>query len=633
MNKRIKVVSLLMLVGCLISCSNNQNKPDSGEGQQSYENRVQTTDFTILDLTSGITSPNDPRYFDDSKTIDYYRKKEQIRMYYLDRIDDVYYLNLDTFAKVFKDDLSEGIASNVIEEHGIATWTLTKGDKQVYKLAVDGNKKTISVDSEMEEELVKPIYVGKTGVNDYAQVTIDYVPGHENKTRVFNFAKYNFDIFKVDDTYCYPFALLAAETSKIMDRSFLFLSAYKELVKYGIKSQLTDTSFNMDGKEVAADTYIRGAFNQLYKSPEDETVNVAPKTLSVFNKKLFYFIMDNYYGLAKEKGIKSMTDYFENFEGTNSFEAVNGIERGTAYNRAVQMLNDLHTSYEYSSYFSESSGTQGAGFYSQTLYKDRMALQLYLSSLRSAAIDKYNKSRGLSVDDEVTFKNVRYSEDNKYAYFSFDAFETFNYYGDGAVPENKLLEDSFYLFVKNLNEIKAKGVKKIIIDDSCNGGGYVTIMGKLLALLSKDNKSEMFLRDDATDAIQKITTRVDSNRDGVYDANDCFGADDITFYIVTSKFSFSCGNAFPFYAQINGLAKIIGQSSGGGECCVFGFNFPSGQGLGYSSPYHLGYYNTTNNRYYGDEAGATPTYSVDSSWYELFDVDVLGQRIDLAENH
>lgn len=112
-----------------------------------------------------------------------------------------------------------------------------------------------------------------------------------------------------------------------------------------------------------------------------------------------------------------------------------------------------------------------------------------------------------------------------------------------------------------------------------------------------------------------------------------FGADDVTFYIITSKFSFSCGNAFPFYARANGLAKIIGQSSGGGECCVFGFNFPSGQGLGYSSPYHLGYYNTNDNKYYGDEAGAATTYSVDSSWYELFDVDVFGQRIDLAENN
>ncbi|MBQ6450633.1 MAG: hypothetical protein IJJ29_01770 [Solobacterium sp.] len=42
-------------------------------------------------------------------------------------------------------------------------------------------------------------------------------------------------------------------------------------------------------------------------------------------------------------------------------------------------------------------------------------------------------------------------------------------------------------------------------------------------------------------------------------------------YIFTSSTSYSCANALPYYAQKDGLAKIIGAASGGGDCVVFSF--------------------------------------------------------------
>lgn len=628
MKKSIKTISLLLLVGFLVGCSkNNQNSSHSSE-EQGYKDRIKIMDFSILDVTSGITNSNDPRYFEDAKPIDYYRKPDKVRMYYLDEINDVYYITLDNFAKVFKDDLLDGITSTNTETNGVATWTLTENNNELFKMSVDAHKKTISIDSAMEPSLVKPIYNGRIGVNDYCQMTSEFVPGYENKTRVFNFAKYNFDIFKVGDKYCYPFALLNAETSKIIERSFLYLSAYKELLKYGMKDQLFQTTFMVDNRETHVADYALNAFKQQYALPDDESVRVELEALRAFNKKLVYYVMDNSYGLAKEKGIKSMSDYFENFDYSALFESENSVKRGSAYFKAFQMLNDLHSNYEYSHYFSESADGDGSSIYSQTLYQDRIALKLYLTSARNDAIKKYNEARGT----DVTPGEMRYSQDNKYGYFSFDEFNTFNYFGEGDVPEDTLIADAFYLFVKNLNEAKAKGTKRIIIDDSCNGGGYVTLMGKLLALMSKDNKSEMFLRDDVSGAIEKYTTRVDSNKDGVYDVNDCFGNDFEQFYIVTSKFSFSCGNAYPFYAQKNGLAKIVGESTGGGECCVFGYTLPTGQGLTYSSPYHIGYYDAAKNKYEGDEKGARPNYTISDAFYEIYDVDKVAQIIELIDN-
>ena len=631
MKKGLRILSVLFLVGCMSGCATNnqekQSNPSSSEGKN-YDGRIKTMDFSVIDLTNCVAHSNDPRYISDqdSKPVDAYKRQEKVRMYYLDQIDDVYYITLDSFANIFKSELLDGITSSNTESNGVATWTLSKDNKEIYKLTMDANKKTMSVDSKMEDNYVKPINYGKTGVYDYMNQTVEYVAGHENKTRVFNLAKYDFDMFKVDDKYCFPFALLNAETSKVIERSFVYLSNNQELIEYGNSNQIADTNFLIDGKDVLASVYIQGAFSRQYKSEADSSFNVAPQSLSVFNKKLFYFIMDNYYGIAKEKGIKSMSEYFETFQESDLFLSENGAIRGSAYFKAIQMLNDLHTGYTYSSYFSEFP-ISGSSSYGQTFSNNRTELQLLLTAMRNDAIKKYNEANG--TDLEAT--DVRYSTDGKYAYFSFDGFNTYNYFGEEeSVPENVRLADSFYLFVKNLNEAKAKGAKRVIIDDSVNGGGYVDIMGKLLALMSKDNKSEMFIKDDVNGSIQKMTTRVDSNRDGNFDNADCFG-NDFTFYIVTSNYSYSCGNAYPFYANANGLAKIIGQKSGGGECCVFGYTFPTGQGLSYSSPYHLGYYNPENNTFYGDEAGAPPRYAVGGSFYDMYDVDSLQKTIDVMD--
>ena len=632
-------IHLLFLLTCLASCSGNNpiseatsapvsepapsSEPILSSEVNPYQGRIKSVDMTILDLTGCIASANDPRYFDEPKPLDFYRRKEKLKLHYLDQIDDVYFISLDSYASIFQNELAEGLTSTCVEEDGVATWTLSKGGKETYKLSLDAKKQTMSVLGGIDESFVKPIYAGKTGLSDYCQSSEEYLEKYPNKIRTYSFAKYGFDFFEVDGKYRYPFALLAAETSKAIDRSFLYLSAYQEIIEYGVKEQLDEATFQIDGREVRADSYYSDAFVRQYRASAEDATRVAPATLTAFNKKLFYFIMDNYYGLAKERNIKSMSDYFENFAESEAFLSTDGRIRGSAYAKAISMLNDLHTSYSYSSIPFSEMPMAGAAVYSQTLNNERSSLSTILTCLREEEIQKYNAAHNLSLSAD----DLRYSSDGKYAYFSFDGFNTYNYYGEGEVPEDKRLADTYYLFVKNLSEAKAKGAKNVIIDISTNGGGYVGIMGKLLALMSKNNHSEMFLRADDTGSIQKIVTSVDSNRDGVYDANDCFG-NDLTFYLVTSNYSFSCGNAFPFYAQQYGFAKTIGLKSGGGECCVFSYSLPTGQGLTYSSPYHLGYYDAEHDTYKGDEAGAYPNLSLTNAFYHIYDVNAVGEHID-----
>ena len=627
--KRNKTAFFLSVVGilCLSSCNKNKQnedkkEPDTQQEENKYKDRIKSEDFTILDISNTLINTDDPRYYEDSKSIDTYIK-DKVKLYYLDKMDDVYFVTLDEFAKVFKDDLNDGITSSNVEENGVATWTLKKDGKDFYKMSVDASKQTISVDSGIEDAILKPVYNGKNGVNAQAQLVTEFVAGHPNTTRVYSFAKYNFDFFEVDGKYAYPFSLLFAETSKVMERNFFFISGKKQLLKFNDYEQLLNNNFKIGESEINIEWYVKDAIKALYPGKTESDVAMMPETLRIFNKKLFYYIMDNSYGIAKEKRIKSMSDYFELFKESELFLSEDGAVRGSAYNKALHMLNDQHTGYGTSKLFPESF-KDGEALYSQTINADRTDLQGLLTGLREDAIARYNAAHSTDVGPF----EVRYSSDNKFAYFSFDNFLSYSYFGEGAIPEDRLIEDAFFLFVKRLTEAKAAGVKNVIIDDSLNGGGYVNIMGKLLALMSKNNKSEMFLRCDDNGSIEKYTTRVDINNDGQYEDNECFG-NDFKFYVVTSNYSYSCGNAFPFYASMNGLAKIVGQKSGGGECCVFGYTFTSGQSMRYSSPYHLGYYSPENDTYTGDEKGAPVNITLSNTFYDMYDVDKVAERINI----
>ena len=587
--------------------------------------RVSYVDMDILDLTDAAVSEDDPRYRREIKRPSDYHREDKLRMYYLDEIDDIYYVSLESFASIFEDDIVNGLRSSCTEENGISTWTLKRGIKIVYQIVLDPFEKTMSVDGlDMNTYIINSINTGNSGLGRYCSTSTSFVEGHENTTRVYSFGDYGFETFEANGHYCYPFALLSAELSRACDRSFLFLSATQEIIEYGAKEQISLTKFkNPDDTEISAEQYIQNAYDSLYGSGLPGEYPVEPYSLREFNMNLFYFIMDNYYGISDEKGIKSMRSYFEAFEDSDAFLSENGTNRGNAYFKLIQMLNDLHTAYTYSPYFGEFGDSEG--IYSQTLYRIRMDLVTFLKDLRQSAIDDYNDSHNTNFDET----NVRYSSDGRYGYFSFDSFSTYHTFNDWFIPENVLNQDTFNLFVKNLNECKQNGVERVIIDDSCNSGGYVINMLKLLGLLSKNNDSTVYIQGGDNNSIQKIDIKVDSNKDGYYDETDSFG-NDFEFYIVTSNFSYSCGNAFPFCAASTNYAKTIGQKSGGGECCVYGFNFPSGQGLKYSSPFHLGFYGN-DDTFRGAEVGTFTQFDIGNGFHDFYNVDTLAAHIEEVE--
>ena len=648
MKRTLKVLSLASIIVGLAACSGQgsssasslvpsssaesssaSTQPSSSSSSADpYKGRIKTAELSVVDLVDAPYRGDDPLYYEDPKSVEDYYREEKLKMYYLDELDSVYYIDVASFGKLLEAELAEGYSAYSEDKGATASWTVKKGDELVFRLAMDANEQTLSIDGELDSNFLKSARNGVNGEADRAQIVNEYLPGHENVTKVYPYGKFGFDVFQVDGKYQYPFGLLDLGLNLTVGRKFIFNTPKMELIETESSEQYKLAYLAQpDGTSISPEQYVIDCHQEAYQDKENPDIIRQPHGLTVFNKKLFLFLMDNLYGMAGQKRIRSMSDYLEGFETSDLYLSDDGPTRFNAYLRSVDMLNDLHSSIHPSTHFGDIGMTDG--HYEQTFHKDRNQLYSYLEAERVAAWKKYNEEHGTKVKQ----RDMLYSKDGRYGYFSFDSFETYSDFPEEGqpIPEATLLMDTFYYFVRNLEEAKAKGVKKIVIDDTLNGGGYVGIMGKLLALMSKDNKSEVFLRSDDNEAILRTTTRVDANNDGKYDLDDCYG-NDFKFYIITSNYSFSCGNAFPFYAQQYELATIMGARSGGGECCVFEYTFGSGMNMRYSSPYHVGIYNEKQDKFYGNEHGADPLYVVAKDGFtQYYDVDAVAAYIDAQE--
>ena len=134
--------------------------------------------------------------------------------------------------------------------------------------------------------------------------------------------------------------------------------------------------------------------------------------------------------------------------------------------------------------------------------------------------------------------------------------------------KDDLDSSSFGLFYYAFEKIKANGnVKNVVIDLSNNGGGSAAALVSTLGFLSKDGEVRISYRDLLNRNYREENYHVDTNLDGRFDDQDGYGGQ-YKFYVLTNGTSYSCANAFPYFAQQQKLAKVIGEKPGGGDCVV-----------------------------------------------------------------
>ena len=217
----------------------------------------------------------------------------------------------------------------------------------------------------------------------------------------------------------------------------------------------------------------------------------------------------------------------------------------------------------------------GANYYSYTPLVDGWYDRMYDGSELSDIALGYMDSVYDVFDFTYKLNNVRYEEYKKYENEIAKEFESGAYlivHGKTAV----FVFDSFdidtpYELKECLDYAAECGVETIILDDSCNGGGYVAAYQYIMTLITNatyhTNECVTSSINPLTGSILESVTVLDLNLDGVFDDADRDFMYDFDFAILTSHGAYSCGNELPVFSGALGV-MILGETSGGGSCNV-----------------------------------------------------------------
>ena len=531
------------------------------------------------------------------------------------------YFSLEQYASLYKPYFADDVKSEVENDTMSSTWTIYRGEELYFYAVISPLTKTIMMGGSISNVLSSDSNPADYSViNKHTKFDYSYEHIGDANYATYSFSGYAFKSFTKNNRRYYPLGLL--------DNAFSDSSTIYHFYNYKNIYATWDV-------ENYSKTFKTGGSFDSETSVDKEMENVTqgqtiPSYLLDYNLSCFLFVLDNFYGLKSYYNIRSMKNYLSQYLFYDDMRSKDGAKRGYAYSSCLAIFDDHHTG------LVSVNNAWGEGE-TKAIGGDRVIKRQYqdqeLTNLRKETF--------------LNDKKYTVSSDHKTALFYFDSFdlgtseEVFNL--DGSVKLTAGEHDSFYNVLEHLQMFKVDGrIKNVIIDISTNGGGVVGVMAKLLALISKDNKGIVSMMEESTGVVSTSVCSVDVNMDGKYTAEEVFG-NDFNFYILTSDCSFSCGNAFPCYAQKMGI-KIIGEKSGGGECAVGVHYMPNSEYVYHSSMIHLGYFDQVNKKFTGFESGATPDislvpedktafseYSGDSIVYNfpynLYDVDALSAKL------
>ncbi len=239
-----------------------------------------------------------------------------------------------------------------------------------------------------------------------------------------------------------------------------------------------------------------------------------------------------------------------------------------------------------------------------------------LPNKRSAELEKYELVKSWNEGSGSRFYKV-----GDTGVFVFDSF----------------VNEAVYAFKWSLDYAAQNGIKRFVIDVSCNMGGSSAVILYMMAVITNnkyhDNKWSLRNLQTLTGNISSRTAELDLDLNGEINDLDKDVAYDFEFAVVTSKVSFSCGNLFPVLAKDEGIA-ILGERSGGGTCGLFVFTNPEGMSYTLS-----GYSKFINKNNEDIDSGAPLDYELTSKYVDsdgkeqtdytkLYDYESMAALID-----
>ena len=557
MNNKTKFCLFLPLVSLLTSCALSGTVVGNN------------TEDKLVNLYS-VVDENESINFEDYKV-----KEVDARI--IKGQQEVLFLTLPTFVSLFDNRKVDGFTFNASNYE----WTVTNKEGQlIYYFGIDAINHAFAVGGSLTDALKSESDLSKSSLMAGFLPTTEVIKEGQN-IQGLSFHDMGFDYFFKNKQLYLPLSLLNNATSDETDLYYMY-DYLGHIIQYDSQDTLNKKEF-VEGENTFT-------INSKMKEYITTTLNNrVPEYIGREKKANTMFIFTNFYGLASTRNITDMRSYLNSQLYFDTISSSDPSISENSLGELVAALNDGHSSYS-----NECAWKQGEVNAVGPLWRERQTL--FMSLLFQIATFYNNK--GVKAGEPL------YSEDGKMAFLPFTGFKFMYdaYNEDGSLKEEVYTSDTFFMLSRKLEEIKQKGgVEKIVLDISCNTGGTIGVLMKILTLISPNNSADTYEYSSALHHVIKYNSKVDTNMDGTYDLEDVYG-DDFKFYFLTSPLSFSCGNALPFYAKYNGFAKILGVTSGGGECSVGMHMLPAGERIAHSSHNHIGWYDEQNG-FFGDENG------------------------------
>lgn len=463
-----------------------------------------------------------------------------------------------------------------------STATVTKTGNGTYHLANPGSTATVNT---VNETFTIADFLKFTNLMETVQPGMDnaYLDGapyvrfsHQtvtdgSETVTFNFSKYGINLRGDEQGVYFPFTTLA-----------------------DIFADLHYHNAACNGKKVAVsncddgNTGI-GAFDDDFSADKIMAQETRTADLAAYSYSELCFTIDHFYGMPGrspyEAGIKR--------DGLD--KTLDASEDGKIIKKLLQStkMEEYLTGFELMQLILEDGGHTKMWDESKSVVnaKGSLAATTY-PNLYQRYLDEYFEKRIsksicyflLMQCRESRFNNdqQKYHKKGNTAICHFDVFHPTNVqawrnYYNGTISLADIKNDALIEFLDALKKADDDPeVKNFIVDLTLNMGGSLDIVMAMTSLMY----GESFARCVNTFTGQRIQWNydVDRNFDGKFDEQDKDVHYDLNFCILTSDFSFSCGNMLPALCKDAGLL-VAGQKSGGGGCgiCIYrtaeGFNY------------------------------------------------------------
>ena len=365
------------------------------------------------------------------------------------------------------------------------------------------------------------------------------------------------------------------------------------------------------------------------------------KEVSEYNYNILRLMFDKLYGLRDIKGFTSADAYFSSLGLKEALKSTNTKTYNEALAKLIGNVDDGHSSLNALSIYTAFEDYDSLGDLMKNNIGPRVtSLMEKRNTYSKARIDKHAE---LHPDDPQKgntdpnyYQGLRFSDNKETAVITFDSFT----HNSDIIknmkelwPEGSHIEESEYLIqsrskminstpdgfttsffiLKELNK-NSKVVKNVVVDLTNNGGGLIATVPYLMAFFTDD--PVYAIKDINTGAIKEYHYKINLNGDDKYSEGDTFKGQ-FSFYVLTSGFSFSCGNVLPGLAK-NAGAKIIGERSGGGVSPVGVYLDALGTAINISDHYNM-LYKDADGKYIQNDSGIPVDYEFpleNGNWYD-----------------